>query len=329
MTEMIEYSMDDMKRIQQVEYMLPLSVVAIIQKLEKLIVIPIIDQPKRTSNTSIITRPNSNHKRHPPNKFVPKHASETLNEWSPVRSFKPTKLIVSDAGGVQKDINDIRSALNKISNKNYDTQKTLIMTHIESAHDSFEDNEKIANFIFDIATSNKFYSDLYAALYEELIEKFPPMFRDILMKYIETYKQTITSIKYRDANTDYDGYCAYVKETDHRKAMATFIVNLSSRNVLCIETFIGVIQHMQSQFMSLKDEADKSQECEDLAELIYIVVSLGNTLLVNNDLELWGQVYSTIIFISKQSSKDKTYPSLSSRAIFKHLDLVDFLKKHK
>jgi len=51
------------------------------------------------------------------------------DSWISSRDFKPT-IIVEKKEGADKIMNDIRGALNKISNKNYDTNKDMIIGYL-------------------------------------------------------------------------------------------------------------------------------------------------------------------------------------------------------
>jgi hypothetical protein len=84
---------------------------------------------------------------------------------------------------------------------------------------------RIANSIFDIASTNKFYSELYAILYKELTGKFP-VFKEIIIRFISQYLENIGKIQFIDSNKDYDLYCENNKLNDKRKAMSAFLVNL-------------------------------------------------------------------------------------------------------
>jgi hypothetical protein len=72
---------------------------------------------------------------------------------------------------------------------------------------------KIVNFIFETGCANKFYSELYAKLYKELIEKYP-VFKEVIMPFIEKYVESIQDVKVVDQNKDYDGFCENNKKNE-------------------------------------------------------------------------------------------------------------------
>ena len=80
-------------------------------------------------------------------------------KWDKQQVFKGTKK--EEKIGIDKHIDEIRILLNKISDKNYDTNKNSIIQKIKDCleHNEHvnEDVKKVVTVLFDIAKSNKFY----------------------------------------------------------------------------------------------------------------------------------------------------------------------------
>jgi len=248
-------------------------------------------------------------------------------DWKNVRTvFKATKIEVKE--GTEKQISEIRSALNKLSNKNVDTQKTVIIQLIHQtiteSKEKDEDLHKIAQIIFDIASSNKFYSEIYAELYKELITEFS-VFNDKLENLIENYKESLNNICAVDPNVDYDGYCKYTKTNDLRKAMITFIVNLTKVKVINNELVLNLIMYLFENVSQKAQESNKTNEVEEITENIFILITQSSTLL--NSSEVWdNQIVPKINELSKIRKTDpERYVSMSNRAGFKYMDMVDKL----
>jgi hypothetical protein len=251
-------------------------------------------------------------------------------DWENVRvpAFTPTKIQMKE--GIEKQINDFRILLNKISSKNYETQRNLIFNKMEEILLTNEDNsetdlEKIASTIFDIASANKFYSDLYADLYVELINKFE-IFDVLLNGLLEKYYESLKNIHYVDHNIDYDGFCNYTKTNDLRKAMACFIVNLMKKGALEKEKVISLILSIQTLANSYLNSDNRANEVDEIIENLFLLLTQSNSILSSE--EKWS---SDILFhlqeLSKLKSKD--CKSLSSRAVFKCMDILDNLTPMK
>ena len=237
----------------------------------------------------------------------------------------PMARVVEVKEGVEKDINDIRTALNKISNKNYEKQKDAIVEHIsevvarEDTEKSAKDIQKIAQFIFDIASTNKFFSEIYADLYKVLVDKFA-VFSNILKEFVVDYTKATAAILYTDPAIDYDGFCLYTKNNDHRKATASFIVMLMLRDVLSRKRVAKIVAHYMQTFMSYIEMPDRGNEIEDIAEVLFVFITLGKSGLKQT--ECWGAyLRPTIESIAKM--KPNSLPSLTNRAVFKFMDIMD------
>jgi len=241
-------------------------------------------------------------------------------------TFKITKMETKE--GVEKRINEIRAALNKISKKNYDVQKTAIIQNIDSFYENesnietrVEDIGKISQYIFDIASSNKFFSELYAELYRELIGKYD-IFGTILTDFVNNFNENIQHIQYVNSDKDYDGYCNYVKMNDNRKATSTFIVNLMKNGILPNQTVMQIIRFFMSQIVNYIDEPDRINEVEEITENLFIFVSQSQAELSKLD-EWTSEFVPKIGSIAKM--KVSEHKSISNRVIFKYMDIVDSL----
>lgn len=326
MTE-ICYTVDDFHQFFQnhPNIILDASVVNVIKELEL-----IISSVGNADNSTNKLKPYNNTS----NKYVEKrrHFDKdkkmqkeiTTDDWQEIRNFKTTKMEVKE--GVDKQVNNIRVLLNKISNKNYDSYKQTIFTEIQTyfaSEDTEENKQKIIKTIFDIASTNKFYSEVYADLYKELTVMFPIFAGDILDNFLEEFRVGIHKINYVDPNVDYDGFCNYTKINDHRKATGTFIVNLMKKGILTSGRVLQVLVYIQKLLFDYIDQPDRANEVQEITENIFIFVTLGYPAYLDNP--LWQDTFDKITAFTKMSVKE--HNSLSNRAIFKHLDILDYMKK--
>lgn len=309
------------------QYVLPENIIELIKKLESEVQITETTDKKEQSNyeergrhqyKNVKRIDNFNHRNN-------RNLKPMNNEdWESVRNFKSTKIDTKE--GVEKCISNIRILLNKISSKNYETQKNIIVDSVTEYLNITENKEeeiiKLTQAIFDIVSTNKFFSEIYAKLYNELIIKFI-IFKDILIKYIETYKESVEHIHYINPNKDYDGYCLYTKKNDNRKAMTLFIVNMCKNNVLEKEIITDLLQYFLDKSLEYIDLENRTNELEEITENLFIVTSNVHHLLINN--EQWNHnLLPCIINISQFKSKE--HKSLSNRVIFKYMDIIDSLE---
>jgi hypothetical protein len=249
-------------------------------------------------------------------------------DWSAVRSYKTTK-IPEAKEGTEKTIKDIRIALNKFSNKNAETQHDvivgLIKQVISESNEVEEDTKKVCTLIFDIVSANEFYSTLYAKLYKDLIGIFPE-FSEKMVDLLDKYKESFNNIKVVDPNVDYDGFCDNVKSNDLRRAMTTFIINLAKIQTVNEEDVLNIILYLEELVLKYAEEADKSPVVEEITENIFIFITQGNQKL--NTTAAWkDQIIPNVHAIAKLRKTDPAkYKSMSSRATFKFMDIIDELK---
>lgn len=266
------------------------------------------------------------------NSILNTNDARTEESWAQLRSFKTT-VVEKKTEGVEKTMNDIRSCLNKISTKNYESKKNEIIEYINSLFlDETEELscderlhnkeiEKIANNIFEIASTNKFFSELYAQLYKSLIERFQ-IFKDILTDFIANFTDTMYKIDYVSPNDDYDKFCEYNKQNDIRKATSVFIVNLVKKEVLEPEFLLNICIKTLSIVSEYVNQENRVNEVEEITENIFLLVSQSNDSL--KELDEWDGVIQSVRTLSQMKAKDK--PSLSSRSIFKYMDIMDKIK---
>lgn len=324
------YTVDDFKQLihnNNSNYVLDPSVMTVIAELEI-----IISSLTNVENTSTKTKQYNNggnktyvEKRRHFDKEKKLQKEITTDDWQEIRNFKTTKIEIKD--GLEKQMNNIRILLNKISNKNYDSYKQNIFNEINTyfqSVDTEENKETIIKAIFDIASTNKFYSEIYADLYKELIELFPIFGGNILDKFYNDFLENIHKIHYVDPNVDYDGYCNYTKINDHRKATSAFIVNLMKKDILSCDRILQLLSYMQDLSHKYIDEPERSNEVQEITENIFIFISTGYLVFKENS--LWEDIHNKIIEFTKMNVKE--HCSLSSRAIFKHLDMLDYFKKN-
>jgi len=257
--------------------------------------------------------------------------ADLSKNWKEKEEFHATQLEKRE--GIEKIISEIRVILNKISNKNYDAQKSIITEKIETCftesellepEDKMSNIQKISKSIFDIASSNKFYSEIYADLYYELTEKYS-VFQDRLEEYLQSYYNSFSNIYYVDSSIDYDGFCNYNKMNDRRRAETTFFLHLMKKGILSVDKIIDITEYIQGFIEMNKDLANKTNEIEELTENLFIIVTFDKIVYSH---EKWSNTILPKI-IEFSTLKARQLQSVSSRAIFKHKDIISFLEKNK
>lgn len=313
------YNLDQYNHVifEGFSYNLPENVVSIIDGLKKEVE---SFAPAALSTTSSIDD-KSKRTSHFGNKKPKNKRNEQSEDWNAMRSFKTT--VIEKKEGSEKIVNEIRATLNKISSKNYASQKENLINYVkELCTENDAEIYKISASLFEVAKNNKFNSLIYANLLKELSELFPKLCEP-LDDFLNAYKESIANINYADPNSDYDKYCEFNKLNDTRKAISTYLSNLSLIGFIEKSEVIELVINLQKYVNEYIDIENKINEVDEITENLYIFVIMLNDYLKKED--RWLVVVENIIKISTIKSKDKK--SLSSRAVFKYMDILDSLRK--
>lgn len=257
-------------------------------------------------------------------KMKNKPSEITDDDWEAIRAFQTTQKHVSE--GIEKNVETIRGYLNKITDANEEAMTKDIKTEISQLieHDTSNENmTKIGHSIFNIASSNSFYSGLYARLFKTLMNEYD-IFKKIFEDNFKEFMNLFDSIEFVDPKKNYDKFCEYTKTNDKRRAMSLFVVNLMINRIIDEGEIIEIISQLQALILSYLRKSEKSNEVEELTENLFIIVTKSKSYLNNGETkDAWGVIIKNIEFITMLKPKMKEYPSITNKTIFKHMDIFE------
>jgi len=252
-------------------------------------------------------------------------ANEVLNDddWDSIRTFQTTKIEAKT--GLDGDFDSIRSFINKMTDKNYVDMRNKILEIIDKivSENSETGLSNIGTNIFEVASSNRYYSKIYADLYSDLSQKY----YFIREKYQENLKQFIdlfNNIEYVDPNENYDRFCEINKINEKRKSLATFYINLMNNGIIPKSEIMQITRNLLADVYTFISLENKKNEVEELTETIALLYK--KELYEDDDGEYYEQIDGFTIseIIQKvANSKVKDYKSLTNKALFKFMDLID------
>jgi len=270
-----------------------------------------------------------------------RHQQIPNSEWDTILSFQKTELKKKE--GIDLSIDNIRSYLNKLTDKTYTTMLTNILKEIAALFTASTDDtsdehntvavmNRVASSIFTTASSNSFYSEIYARLFHDLMaqEQEQPqysVFRGVFEKNLASFMSLFESIEYCDPKKNYDKFCDINKANEKRKAMSLFIVNLMKIGIVEKAQVLALMRQIQELMYSNIRQEGKTNEVDELSENLFIMVKHSHATLkdpATNDadtIESFARRVEEITEISKM--KIKTKPSITNKTIFKHLDMLD------
>jgi hypothetical protein len=221
------------------------------------------------------------------------------------------------------DVGQITKLLNKITDKTYNKLKTEIFELIKSV-EKIEDIYKLTDIIFGIVSSNRFYSEMYAKLYTELI-KIKKEFLDLFQEHFDTYLTDLNKIEYISANDDYDQFCDYNKKIMQMESMLVFFINLMKNDICSLDNIAELCVSLQRKLL-LDFETSKTngtqihkEQDEEMINCIYIVISECIDLLM---------FHRHMEEINENNEKIKSHSLVNSKIKFKCMDIQDIIKKN-
>jgi len=200
------------------KYVLSEKIVELLHKLSEDIGIPANALNENNTNTKIMNNynvnrnnmNNSNNNHNRVNNIRNPKSKMGEDNWDNIKKndiFKK-EMVKIEKSEIEKIIQEIRISLNKMTDKNYVKQRDEIKNKMKSIMETDETEEideserevedpqeetgkkvdkikkeeewrKVGKILFDIASTNKFFSKIYAQLYIELIEEFA-LFQEIV-----------------------------------------------------------------------------------------------------------------------------------------------------
>jgi hypothetical protein len=261
------------------------------------------------------------------------------DDWTLIRTFQKTEMKKTE--GIEKRVDTIRSLLNKLTDATYGVVESEILCEVNniirgegeegggsggtdtgSISIDEENIDKIAHSIFNTASSNMFYSALYAKLFKQLV-KCHDIFTKVFEKSYSEFVGLFKKVEYVDPSVDYNKFCEVTKMNDKRKAMSMFIVNLMKEGMLDVDSVVDILKELQEIVNSYIRQANKTNELEELNENIFILVTNGKDALSAH--EKWHGIVSNIKYLSILKVKMKEYPSVNNKLIFKNMDMLEEL----
>lgn len=235
--------------------------------------------------------------------FPKKEKREEIVLNKPVKQERPSNV---------KLMNEITSLLNKLTTNNYATLKESILDKITQLIELNISETIITNLILDIASTNKFYSHIYACLYWELIQKWA-CFYDILHEQYRVYQEQFTTIQTCDPVKEYDLFCRITKDNDKRRSFTMFIVNLTKRSVFEPTKLVDLLEHLYVTLETLIHQENQKHVVEEIIEHVFLIMK-----------ECKNEFGLSTACIARLSQTDiKTTKSLSHKIVFRCMDILD------
>jgi hypothetical protein len=151
------------------------------------------------------------------------------------------------------------------------------------------------------------------------------VFREVFERNLTSFMSLFETIEYCDPKKNYDKFCDINKANEKRKAMSLFIVNLMKIGIVEKSQVVALMRQIQELMYSNMRQEGKTNEVDELAENLFIMVKHGHAVLAGDaDAEIADGFRTRVEQITEISKmKIKSKPSITNKTIFKHLDMLD------
>jgi len=253
----------------------------------------------------------------------------TEDDWESIRTFQATEL--KKRQGIDAHLYSIRSDLNKITDKTYDEVFAALCARIDELMDEPDTTHllTVGEAIFNTASSNHFFSAVYARLFRQLLHKYNAVFRTVFETNFDQFMALFKTIEHADAKKDYTRFCEVNKTNDKRRAMSLFIINLMKEGVVATCKIVDIVQQLQSLIQEHLRQLDRTNEVEELTENLFVILKDAHPFLRTGHADEWTTIVAEMEHISQLKPKNAKCPSVTNKTIFKHMDILDELKKTK
>jgi hypothetical protein len=229
---------------------------------------------------------------------------------------------------IKKDKNileEIQTVLNKISGeKTYEKLKSQLLDLIGN----MEETEKISfrdvtRNIYEIASNQAYNVPLYARLYNDICI-IHPSFRDHCIDEYNNHMDKFLNIQIVNPESDYDGFCKANRLNEQVRTISKFYSELIKFDILNIDHIMKLIFMMQDKLLECgKMDTPETNPCIEYSENIFVLVT--GTLDKLRLSESWESIYDNINIVRNMDKK--VNKNITSKVIFKHMDILDIIKK--
>ena len=255
---------------------------------------------------------------------------QNMKEWEKQELFKKTEF--KRELGNNKKYEEIKILLNKLSSQNYKAIKEKLLTQLEeiidndnSDNEEEEDGlEKIISNMINTIKQSMGLNEVYGQIFNDMVRKYP-MFINYIDGIINDYNTSYENIVYVDSNEDYNEYCNVTKKNDERRSLTGFLCELNKYNLIKNTEIPTILCSLLSSVLDNVANHEKMSYIEEVSENIFIIMNkMIGTL---QKMEEWKQIDDYIRQCAKLKAKD--HKGISSRIVFKYMDIVDILEKNK
>lgn len=242
-------------------------------------------------------------------------------DWKAKPTFNVTKFAALDNSQIL--INEIRSDMNKITEKNVDSKLETMHANIDEIIDSTDGDQddlkekmdKLFDVVFNASVTNKLPA-IYARVFETIAAKQSTLAEEFIQAKLDNYLKSMEGIV-DVSERNYDEFCEFTAKNAARKNISALFCEIAKRGsiaALPLERIDVLFESLLSKVIADIEDKPKQKGADEITEnIVVIFVNLGKLLDTSKYMDRLR---------SLATYKNGEKPGLSSRAKFKFADLV-------
>ena len=229
-------------------------------------------------------------------------------------------------GEEQMNLDELRKLFNKLTGSKYEAQLPKLVQHLGRMEKAASFNTTaVIGALFTVVENTPFYSRMYAKAYAVLCKHHPFLTTEVKARR-EAITKSMESIGTADPNTDYDAFCELNKQNSRRQAMAKFLIALSEEGLLGPDDALSLIDETISLFIRMAGEEGQKEEAGTVADLLGSMV-IDNVFTAGLITKYHPSRMESIEDIASWKAAER--PSATNKAIFKFMDIRDYLRTYE
>lgn len=250
-----------------------------------------------------------------------KYTQDENTKWVKKELFKPT--VMEKKEGMEEELDNLRSLLNKLVDNNYDDQIIKIMDCIDNIikMDDPEKCEKILQRFYSVVINNKRYSKSYSKVFSNMLDEYLSLEQQ-QHECINKYNESINNIEYMNPDENYDEYCRINKINSQRKTLLCFIISCVECEVYSFNELLQIINYLFTMLDNNITNKDQQDINEEIVENIFTFLQNGKDLILNEVCKY--EILDKIKYYSTLNIKENS--GYSNRMKFKMMDIIDLYK---
>ena len=233
--------------------------------------------------------------------------------------YEPKPKAIKDLAKELQD--DLRKLFNKLTGSKYEDLVPKLRSHVELMKSSpgFTP-DAVLSVLFTVIENTPFYSRMYGKCYAELAKDSAFLISEVERRR-QKFLESLNTIESVNPNVDYDKFCEVNKENSKRQAMAKFLVAMVEEDMEGHATLSDLLEGVLDKFY-------EKMHCDDERDVVDALANLVGCIIIDNNFakkKLDGtDLHSRILNVSEMKASHAV--SLTNKAVFKFMDVVDFFR---